>query len=490
MDIDEAWKSTCRVLLKEEIGEMGAFDFYLKKYVGPIQTQRRSELSGRPVTTADDDFGYPVRCISNAEWAEYQKLYSGNFSINQIKDLDSLISALSERFVYSGDICLGKYEKVERSNRISNSQYVQDSQDVSDSQYAAHCAMLRSSRYVFGSDCTGEIEYVIKNFQGWKSARMLETTNTQYCSDVYFSANVRDCADCMFCFNQSGKRSMIGNLELPKERYFELKKKLLAEIADELRRKKDILSIAELLGGPARAGQPEQRPALWGTDSSALEFGRPADYPAGLDEAFASTCRVLLGRPLAGAMTDYEGWLVRHVRAAPRTKSAASSQTLRVLPILFNEPLRPTHLSQQEAAEAGKRKISQEEAGRLGLENAMEILKPIACYSCDVALGQNTQVAETVSYSDASRVFASSTMYDSKDCAYDCWVSHQAERMFGCDHTFYSQSCIHAYRSLRLMRCFEVSDSLDCADCLFCHNVEGCVECMFCFNVKAKRYAI
>jgi hypothetical protein len=62
--------------------------------------------------------------------------------------------------------------------------------------------------------------------------------------------------------------------------------------------------------------------------------------------------------------------------------------------------------------------------------------------------------------------------------------------MFGCDHTFYSKSCIHAYRSLRLMRCFEVSDSLDSTDCYFSHNVENCQDCMFCFNVKGKRFAI
>ncbi|VVB56653.1 Uncharacterised protein [uncultured archaeon] len=493
MDLNEAWASTCRVLLHEEVGPLSDFGPYLKKYVGPVQTRRRSSLSNRPVTTADDDFGYDVRYISNSEQAEYQKRHSAAFDINSIKDLDSLLSTLQERFIYSGDVVLGKFHAVERSNRCSIVQYVQDSQDVSDCQYVAHCAMLRQSNYVFGSDCTGEIDYVIKNFQGWKSQRMLETTNTQYCSDVYFSANVRYCQECLFSFNQTGKRHLIGNLELPKDEYFKLKANLLAEMADELKRKKDIISIAELLGGPPRAGKEEKRPKSWNVDegiSAPPYFGRPADYPASLDSSFASTCQVLLGRPLPGPMSDYEKWLMRHVRAAPKTKSAMSGRPLWVLPILFNEPVRNTHVALEEAAEAGRRKLSEADAASLSLSNARSLLSSIALFTCEVALGQNAQAIHTVSYSDAVRCFASSTLYDSKDCAYGCWVSHNAERMFGCDHTFYSQSCIHAYRSLRLMRCLEVSDSLDSSDCYFCHHVENCQECLFCFNVKGKRFAI
>ena len=413
MDLNQAWNSTCRVLLHEELGPLADYAYYLKKYVGPVRTQRKSVLSQKPVTTADDDYHPDARYISNEEQAEYQKLYSTPFDLNSVKDLDSLLSTLSERFIYSGDVVLGKFHAIERSNRCADVQFVQDSQDVSDSQYVAHCAMLRRSTYVFGSDCTGEIDYVIKNFQGWKSQRMLETTNTQYCSDAYFSANVRYCQDVMFSFNQSGKHHMIGNLELPKEKYFELKNKLLAEMADELKRKKDIISIAELLGAPSRAGKEERRPASWDVDgvhSSKPYFGRPVDYPAQLDDAFASTCQVLLGRRLSGVMTDYESWLMCHVRAAPKAKSALSTKPLWVLPILFNEPVRNTHISLEEAAEAGKRKITEAEATLLSLANVKSLLAPIALFTCEVTLGQNAQVSDTVSYSDAVRCLKTKRM--------------------------------------------------------------------------------
>jgi len=317
---------------------------------------------------------------------------------------------------------------------------------------------------------------------------MLETANTQYVSDAYFCANIRNCQEVMFSFNQDAKSYMIGNVALAHDAYMELKAKLVAEIADELCRKKDIISIAELLGAPPRAGAPEERPSSW--DATTPRFLRPKGYPLELDTAFSKTAKILFGRPLAGRMTDYEVWLLRHVRAPPKSTSAASGKPLLILPILFNEPVRRTHLSEDEAKEAGKRALSKEEVQSLSLKNAKETLAPIAYFTCDVALGNNMHLCDVVSYSDSNTVFASSTMYGSKRCAYDCWVSHDADNMFGCDHTFYSKFCINAYRSLQLTRCFEVSDSLHCSDCYFCHNCEDLVDCMFCFNAKGLRHAI
>ncbi len=488
VDINDAWKSACRVLLKREIGGIEEYEAYLKKYVGPVRNIRRSCLSGKPVTTADDDCGKGVRYISNSEREKYFKLNSAPFPIDDIKDIDSLTRTIGERFVYSGGIVLGNCYDVSHVQRCSNVSCVHQSQDVSDSKYVAHCAMLRRSSYVFGSDCTGEIDFVIKNFQGWKSRRMLETANTQYVSDAYYCANVRQSQEIMFSFNQDAKRFVIGNVELPRERYMALKEKLVAEIADELERKKDIVSLAELLGAPARKGT-EERPKSWDTEGKPY-FGRPAAYPAALDAAFAGACKVVLGRQLSGKLTDYEGWLMHHVRAPPKTCSAASNKPLLVLPILFNEPVRETHLSEEEAKIAGRKKIAKAEVEKLSLANAKKLLAPIAYFTCDVALGNNMVVEQVVSFADSNTVFGSSTMYDSKRCAYDCWVSHKADSMFGCDHVFYSQFCINCYRSLRLQRCFEVNDSLDCSDCHFCHNCEGLKDCMFCFNAKGMRNAI
>ena len=68
-------------------------------------------------------------------------------------------------------------------------------------------------------------------------------------SDLYSCFNCKNTTDAMFCFNQNSARCAIGNMQLPKEEYLELKKKLLAEIAAELAAKKKYPSIFEAAGG-------------------------------------------------------------------------------------------------------------------------------------------------------------------------------------------------------------------------------------------------
>ena len=68
-------------------------------------------------------------------------------------------------------------------------------------------------------------------------------------SDCYYSANCENCSDCMFSFNLRNKRHTVGNVQLPREKYLGLKKKLVGEILGELLPRKRVISIAEILGG-------------------------------------------------------------------------------------------------------------------------------------------------------------------------------------------------------------------------------------------------
>jgi len=55
-----------------------------------------------------------------------------------------------------------------------------------------------------------------------------------------FCHNCEGLSDCMFCFNVKNKRYAIGNVEVGREKYLEVKKRTLAEIAAKLERKHDL----------------------------------------------------------------------------------------------------------------------------------------------------------------------------------------------------------------------------------------------------------
>ncbi|MFH1306813.1 MAG: hypothetical protein ABIH83_04145, partial [Candidatus Micrarchaeota archaeon] len=63
MDINDAWKSTCKVVLGEEIGELQEYEKYLSKYVEPIY-EKSSTLSGKKVIISRPSFCKNANFIS------------------------------------------------------------------------------------------------------------------------------------------------------------------------------------------------------------------------------------------------------------------------------------------------------------------------------------------------------------------------------------------------------------------------------------------
>lgn len=247
MDIYDAWKSTCKVLLGKEIGDMKDYAGYLKRYVDPV-SEKKSSLSGKPVAVSSQHICKGARFISHDETEDYEKIASkARLDINDLKDIDSLVEATRERAYYCGNIVLGNSGNVERSNRCINTFYVCESQDVYDSKYVAYSCTLRYSDYIFGSNSIGETKFGIKDFETYRDVRCMETIRTYNSSDCYFTGNVEASNNCMFCFNVRNKSHMIGNNQFPKEEYSKLKEKLLSDVRETLRAKKSIPSIVDII---------------------------------------------------------------------------------------------------------------------------------------------------------------------------------------------------------------------------------------------------
>ncbi|MCX6769944.1 MAG: hypothetical protein NT051_04675, partial [Candidatus Micrarchaeota archaeon] len=174
---------------------------------------------------------------------------SGALSINDIKDIDSALSALSEKMAYCGNKNLGRSMEVAESDMCQDSMYVLSSQNVIESKYVAYCNGIRESENTYGCQLGGEVGNSIHSQVFFYSKRCFDSYLCVKSSDLYSCFNCKNSFDAMFCFNQNSARCAIGNLALPKEKYLELKKKLLAEIAQEMHEKKEFPSIFEAAGG-------------------------------------------------------------------------------------------------------------------------------------------------------------------------------------------------------------------------------------------------
>ena len=245
--LNKAWKIMSKVLLGEEIGELEEYRGYLTKHLEQVLT-KKSAISGKEVTLFTHNFCKDAKFICNDEIEEYNKrLRNLKLDINEIKDIDSVLQALSDELYYCGSIITGNCNEVNKSDGISNSVYVHESSEIYDSKYVAFSNSIRSGEFVFGTNWSGDDKFLLKGYETSMVVRCMETIRTAICSDCYYVASVDECKDCMFSFNQIGKRNLIGNVEFPQNEYKEMKDKLISDIRESLKSKKTIPTMVDII---------------------------------------------------------------------------------------------------------------------------------------------------------------------------------------------------------------------------------------------------
>ena len=247
--VGNAWKKTSKILFKNEIGELKEFSEYLKPAaIGQFFT---SSFSDNKVWLASEEYNKKAKFFDyDEELSRFnQKTSSKPLDIDKIKDIDSILEAVKERLMYAGGKVLGNSKFVEDSDAIIDSTGVINSSILIKSKYIAYSYLLQNSEYTFGATSSGQCAYIIRCFYNNSLTRCFECSTSVKSSDCYFSYNLIGCSDCLFSFNLRAKRNMIGNIQMPKDRYNEIKSKLISEIADELKEKKMCkVSILDLIG--------------------------------------------------------------------------------------------------------------------------------------------------------------------------------------------------------------------------------------------------
>ena len=118
--LGKAWKSTCRVLFGRELsGELGDYEPYLSEYMLPSSICK-SHLSGQPVKLSSGCYSPNARFVSSDE-VKFNRDYK--LSINEIKDIDSILSSLQHNAEYAGNLVLGNSSHTENSDMILNSHF-------------------------------------------------------------------------------------------------------------------------------------------------------------------------------------------------------------------------------------------------------------------------------------------------------------------------------------------------------------------------------
>ncbi len=476
ISLNKAWKSTCKVILGQEIGELKEYEAWLSEHQFPI-LKKKSSLSGKDVYCAVTDYGDDAKFISLDE-ANFDKKFEP-LTINEIKDIDSVVQSVSERFQYCGNIVLGNSKFVEKSSDVQNSFYALGSNFIYDSEYVAYSSNCRGSKYLFGVVSDYGCSNLIRVFETYKQSRCIEAWKCYSSSDCYFSSCVQGSRDVMFSFNQRNKKNMIGNIELTKDKFIQLKDKLLAELVQELLRNKRLPSLMEMVSASAK---PMKLPRSPKTENYEGNDKTP------IEEAFQNTTHVLFGKKLYG-FESYGDWLRKYVPAVVERKSVASGKKMYVSDInpcnLFPSDRLIDLDEYWEIGEMTKLEESEVES----LEEIRKSIGKIGFVNPNGRLGETKNLMLVPLCNTSVNCFYCCMAAFDENVAYSYWP-RTSKYMFGCALAFSSNFCINSYYSMNLSRAFEVDDSNNCSDLYFSHNCENVRDSMFCFNTKNLKCAI
>ncbi|MFH0817141.1 MAG: hypothetical protein V1909_00730, partial [Candidatus Micrarchaeota archaeon] len=135
-ELNKHWKSVCSALLGDEVGELSDYSKWLYEGNGPRSMGKTA--SGRDVVFADQKYPASAPKLSLDE-VDFDKKYAP-LDINEIKDIDSIFGAISDRVAYTGNIALGNSKFVDDSTTITECFYVYHSERVAFSKYVAYCS--------------------------------------------------------------------------------------------------------------------------------------------------------------------------------------------------------------------------------------------------------------------------------------------------------------------------------------------------------------
>lgn len=476
--LDNSWKTTTKILFGSEGEELKKYDDWLSRDTyGAMRS--KSSLSKKEVVLCSSRYARNSKFISYDE-IDFTKKFEP-LSIDEIKDVDSIIEALKERFYYAGNIILGNSQFVLESTGIYNSHYVLRSSLIfQPNQYIYLCRKTRNCTNVFGSYFTGEINYAIRAFNSARSSRLLESYFTLSSSDVFYSYDIVGCRNIMFSFSLRNKGFVIGNLQLSKDKYMEISKSLKKQMFEELRSKKALPSIYELGLGEVELFEEYRED---GEDEKNKEM-----IIEEINKVFSLTTKTLFNREL-GDFREYEKYFLSSLPIRfSKVKSALSKKEFVVF---FDNnskgmPEKRIVLHKESYYLSTKLKLSEEEVK--DYEKIKKSFHKIAFFPGETQNECFTTYG-TPLCDDSSITYKVAHAYHIKRCAYS-YYPRNSDAAFGCCYNIISNFCINCFYSEKIARCFEVDVCNNSSDLYFCHNVENIRQGMFCFNVKNLSYVI
>lgn len=232
--IEESFAATTKLLFGKPLASIAKYADWLKQRVPPAKAVPSAFGNGAAYVP---EYGF-FRKVPLKNMVRYEQqpeaakknigIVSGNETIASISGRLPLFAYFVPGFMEGTNLnvqdCSGCIDCLDLKNCY----------DPFTSKRSAYAHSIIDSDSIFGMFRIIGSSFSMHCYNAYYMQRCFEMDHAIKCADSYFCHNVENLSDCMFCFNTKSKRYAIGNVELGKEKYFEMKKKLVAEMVAEL----------------------------------------------------------------------------------------------------------------------------------------------------------------------------------------------------------------------------------------------------------------
>lgn len=170
-----------------------------------------------------------VASDEDAQAASAKKMAAG-----KDESLSSIAANLKDFAYFVPTYAEGKNINVEDTFSYLDCQNICQGFDPFTSKNSACFFSIMDCDALFGAYRVIGASFSIHIYNSYYVQRCFEMDSAIKCTDCYFCHNVENLDNCMFCFNTKAKRYAIGNVEVGKEKYLQIKAQLLERIVPSL----------------------------------------------------------------------------------------------------------------------------------------------------------------------------------------------------------------------------------------------------------------
>ncbi|MEM2137800.1 MAG: hypothetical protein QW568_01815 [Candidatus Anstonellaceae archaeon] len=239
-EVQQAWSATTQVLFGKALGRLEDYEEWLKLNV-PGMLASKSAISDKIVYIPNFIYYAETQkqAIKLEETDEWGKKHLEKAEAEGLS-LSNAAGKLGSLKYFSPEVAMGFNVGLEECSVYFNSSYCFKTSAMVADKYCAYSMWPRNSEYIFGSSYVFSCSFCVKCYHSENLTRCFEVSNSSNCADCYFCHNCENVRDSMFCFNAKNLRHAIGNVELGKEQYAEIKKLLLSDLAKRLENNKGL----------------------------------------------------------------------------------------------------------------------------------------------------------------------------------------------------------------------------------------------------------